>query len=978
VDRTRKVRFTFNGRSLEGFAGDTLASALLANGVRVVARSFKFHRPRGILSAGFEEPNALFRVRSGASAVPMARGTLQPLAEGMVVTSENCFPRLDFDVRRAFDFTHRLWPAGFYNKTFKWPAWHTYEGFVRRTAGIGTLPSGSGAEYFHHNLHCDVLVVGGGIVGLAAALAASRAGARVVLAERDSDLGGRLLGEKDPTGGFATGAWIATTVEELVRSPRVRLLRNTLVSGYYDHNVLTAVEELPASSPNSDRVERFWKIRPKEVVLATGAIEQPLVFARNDLPGIMLAGALRTYLHRFGVAAGRNVVIATNHDDAYQAAFDLHDAGVCVAAIVDTRTASGAYAQQGVTQRALAVHRDAAVADTRGSPALSGVRIAPVSDKARGSRDIPRWLACDVLGMSSGWNPTVHLYSQAGGKVRYDETLCCLVPHESHQRVRVAGAANGEFDIATAVESGTAAGLDAARASTMGSPTPRPAVTRYRGQTFRIDALRRTPQGDTFRQWVDFQHDVTAGDIQLAVRENYVSVEHLKRYTTAGMSIDQGKTSNLNTLALLSEFSGRAIAEIGTTSFRPQFMPISLGAIAGARQGELYAPVRHLPAHAWHVGSAAQMDDYGGWRRPACYLRNGESRNQAILREVRCVREQVGLFDGSPLGKIEVRGHDAAEFLHRIYMNNVLSLQTGRVRYGLMLNENGIVIDDGVFARMASDHFLVSTTAVHAERIAAWLDEWHQCEWPHLDVVIIPVTTQWAVLTIAGASSRKLLQSTSTDIDFSVSAFPHMSLRSGHIAGRRARVQRVSFTGELSYEISVAATEAESLWVELLRRGEPLAISPVGVEAWLVLRLEKGFLHVGADTDGTTNPLDLGFRNVIEKKSSDFVGRRSLSRAHDQHPRRRQLVGLELLSGSDTLVAGAHLVVGSNSARRSEGFVTSAALSPTLGRYVALAQLEGGHARMGETVTVFDVGACCQARVVPTAFYDPSGERMNG
>jgi sarcosine oxidase subunit alpha len=979
VERGRTVRFTFNGRPLEGFAGDTLASALLANGIRVVGRSFKLHRPRGIFSAGIEEPNALLRVQIGASAVPMVRATLQPLVEGMTVTSENCFPSVTFDVRRVIDFTYGLWPAGFYNKTFKWPAWHAYEGFVRRTAGIGTLPSGANpAQYFHHNLHCDVLVVGGGIVGLAVALAASRAGVRVVLAERDRELGGYVLGERGFIEGLATRPWLAANIDELMRAPNVRIMRGTLVSGYYDHNVVTAVEDVPAAAGNAGGVERFWRIRAKEIVLATGAIEQPLVFAHNDRPGIMLAGAVRTYLHRFGVAVGREVVIATNNDDAYQSAFDLHDAGVRVAAIVDARVDAASFVMDGVTRRGLTVHRDAMVSDTRGSPAISGVKLSFGIDRGRTEGRTRAWIDCDALGMSSGWNPTVHLYSQAGGKVRYDDALACLVPQGCHQRVHIAGAANGEFDIATPIESGTVVGTEAARASTAGVRSTTPVVTAHRRQTFRIQPLRRTPDGPAFRQWVDFQHDVTAGDIQLAVRENYVSVEHLKRYTTTGMSVDQGKTSNLNALALLSEFSGRPMTEIGTTTFRPQFMPISLGAVAGERHGELYAPVRQLPAHPWHVRNGAQMEDYGGWRRPACYLRNGESRDHAVRREIETVRKRVGLFDGSPLGKIEIRGADAAQFLHRIYINNVISLQPGRVRYGLMLNENGIVIDDGVFARIAPDHFLVSTTAANAERIATWLDEWHQCEWPQLEVVIVPVTTQWAVLTLAGSSAREILQSMSSDIDFSASAFPHMSLRVGHVAGRSARVQRVSFTGELSYEVSVAATQADALWAELVRAGESFGMSPVGVEAWLVLRLEKGFLHVGGDTDGTTNPLDLGFRNMIEKKSGDFVGRRSLSRANDQRPQRRQLVGLEPLVGSDTLLAGAHIVTRSGETRRSEGFITSAAESPTLGRCVALAQLEGGNARTGETVTVFDAGKCIQARVVSSAFYDPNGERMNG
>ncbi len=975
VDRTRSVSFTFNGRRLTGFAGDTLASALLANGVSVVARSFKFHRPRGILSAGFEEPNALVRVEIAGSAVPLVRATLQPLVEGMSVASENCFPSVDFDVGRVIDLLHPLFPAGFYNKTFKWPGWHAYEPLIRRMAGLGRLPSGVDRTLYHrHNLHCDVLVIGGGTAGLAAARAASRAGAQVVLMEQDVELGGRLLAERTQIEGESAETWLAAVVDELTRSPLVRIMRRTLVAGYYDHNVLTAIDRSDAERAAAP-VERFWTIRARQVVLAAGAIEQPLVFANNDRPGILLAGAVRTYLNRYGVATGRNVVVATNNDDAYRTAFDLHDAGVRVAAIVDVRPGLGPQIEAEIRQRGLTVHRSSMLVDTRGSPGISAVAIMKLSGEGR------TWIACDAVAVSGGWAPTVHLYSQAGGKISYSSALACFVPDNCRQRVRAVGAANGEFALAAAIAGGNRAGAEAARAarledSGVHSGMPR-ASAAERSETFGILPVRRAPGGAEGRQWVDFQHDVTASDIRLAVRENFVSVEHLKRYTTSGMAVDQGKTSNLNALTLLAEMSGREIAALGTTTFRPQFMPVALGAINGGAQGELYAPARHMPAHACHVRRGAQFEDYGGWQRPACYPRTGESRESAIAREARTVRTALGLFDGSPLGKIEVRGPDAAQFLHRIYLNNVVSLQPGKVRYGVMLNDNGIVIDDGVFACISPEHFLVSTTGAGAERIAAWLDEWHQCEWPDLDIVIMPVTTQWAVLTLAGAQARTLLQSLSTDMDFSVAAFAHMNFRVGHVAGRAARVQRVSFSGELSYEISVAATEAESLWEEIMQRGAAFGIDAVGIEAWLVLRLEKGFLHVGSDTDGTTNPLDLGLRGVIEKKSGDFVGRRSLLRAHDRSSERRQLIGLEPLDRKDALVAGAHIVRSAGSQPRSEGFVTSAAWSPTLDRSIGLALLERGHRRVGETVEVFDQGGVIQAQVVKPAFFDPGGERMN-
>jgi len=498
------------------------------------------------------------------------------------------------------------------------------------------------------------------------------------------------------------------------------------------------------------------------------------------------------------------------------------------------------------------------------------------------------------------------------------------------------------------------------------------------GRPLGIRALSRTPGGSSNRQWIDFRHDVTAADIELAARENFSSVEHMKRYTTTGMSIDQGKTSNLSAMSLLAEQTGRTIVEVGTTTFRPMYSPVSMGALSAGINGDRYAPRRLMPAHGWHAAHRAEFDDYGSWQRPACYTQPGEDRDAAIAREVRATRNAVGLFEGSPLGKIEVKGPDAAEFLNRIYVNNALSLAPGKVRYGLMLNENGIIIDDGVFACMAPGHYLVSTTSGGADRIAMWMDEWHQCEWPNLKLVIAPVTTQWAVLTLAGPRARELLASIDSDIDFSAGAFPHLSFRMGRLAGSPARVQRVSFSGEASFEVSVPARRGESLWEAFMATGKALGIESVGVEALMVLRTEKGFLHVGSDTDGTTNPYDVGFGGVIDKKQGDFVGRRSLLRSHDRRPDRRQFIGLESVSTLDRLVAGSHLVASAGGKRRSEGFVTSACSSPTLGKIIGLGLLERGFTRKGEVVTVFNAGRSFEARVVDPVFYDPAGERMHG
>jgi sarcosine oxidase subunit alpha len=987
IDRSRPIGFKFNGRALHGYAGDTLASALLANGVQTVARSFKFHRPRGVLSAGCEEPNALLRVSHGGTVLPITRATLQPLLPGLEASSENCYPGVDFDLGRVLDLTHPLWPAGFYHKTFKWPRWEVYERFVRRAAGLGTVPEGRDpARYFEHNLHCDVLVVGGGAAGIAAALEAGRAGTRVVVLEQEPEFGAAL--EPDTTvAGAPAETWLAAALDELARLPAVRLMPRTLAAGYYDHNVLTALDHSSAEHEGG-RVERYWKIRAREVVLATGAIEQPLVFGYNDRPGMLLASAVRRYLQRHAVAAGRRVLVATNNDDAWRTAFVLHDAGVAVAGIVDCRERPAERLQAAAAARGLPVHTASLVVESRGRPAVHCVAIARLTSDGRALQGRRRWIDCDAVAMSGGWNPTVHLYSQAGGEVAYDEQLACIVPVRCRQRVRIVGAANGEFGVDAAIESARVAGREAAQdacgpagagyAAGRLSDSPREARREHRGETNGIRAVRRAPGVRSNRQWVDFQHDVTVADIELAVRENYVSVEHLKRYTTTGMAVDQGKTSNLNALALLAELTRRPVGSVGTTTFRPQYLPVTMGAIRGGASGALYAPVRELPLRERHLELRAQLDDYGGWRRPACYPRNRETREQAIEREMLAVRRRLALFDGSPLGKIEVRGPGAATFIDRVYVNNMRSLPVGRVRYGLMINENGIVIDDGVCARLGEEHYLLSTTSGGADRISQWLEEWHQGEWPELELVMLPVTTQWAVLNLVGRRARTVLETLPGDIDFSAGALPHMHVRSGTLDGLPARVQRVSFTGELSYEIAVPAASAAALWTRLMQAGVPHGIEPVGVEAWVRLRIEKGYLHVGADTDGTTNPLDLGFAQVVRQKRGDFVGRRSLERVHDRRSDRRQLVGIEPVEPSHVFVAGAHIVTGDGRARRSEGFVTSACHSPVLGRTIGLALLERGAARLGERVTVFESGRTAVARVVSPVFYDAEGIRLDG
>jgi len=969
IDRSRPLAFRFNGEKLQGYQGDTIASALLANGISTVNRSFKYHRPRGIMSAGVEETNALLTVSDGSGDVPVVRTTVRALLDDLRIKSPSGFPSVNFDLGRVLDFTHKLWTAGFYNKVFKWPNWHWYEGTVRRMAGLGTLPDGEDRNrYFHHNLHCDVLIVGAGPAGLAAALSSANSGARVLLVEQDHEPGGSLLADNTLIDMIDSDLWISRTRSALEDAAHVTVMMSSTVSGYYDHNFLTITDRSTAG------VKRFWKVRAKEVVLATGAIEQPLVFENNDRPGIMLANAAREYVNRYAVRPAGVMMVATNNDSAYQVAFTLHDNGISVPAIVDARKDIANEIAQAADQRGIPIMSGSVVLDTVGTKALAGVSVGVLSEDGGSAGKATGVIACQGLAISGGFNPSGHLYSQAGGNLQYDVGLACFLPTDCRQRVTVAGAANGNFALADALTEGARAGSEAARkAGFTCSPID---IATSAISSYNLEPIRITPAGDTSRQWVDFMHDVTVADIELAVRENFVSVEHLKRYTTVGMAVDQGKTSNLNAHTVLAGLTDRSIGEVGTTTFRPQFMPVPMGVIAGQQHGDFYTPARLLPAHDWHVGQGAVFEDYGAWKRPEYYATDGRDRETAIREEVLALRRSAGLFDGSPLGKIELTGPDAGEFLNRIYVNNVLTLKPGRVRYGLMLSENGIIIDDGVFARLADDRYLVSTTTANADRITDWLEEWHQCEWPDLDLIISPVTGQWAVATIAGPNSRILLQAIESDIDFSAEALPHMSVTTGTFLGVPARVQRVSYTGEMSFEISVPAIQSQGVMEALMNAGGD-RIAPFGIEALQILRTEKGYLHVGSDTDGMTNALDVGFAGIVTKKKTDFVGKRSLLRAEDQRTDRRQFVGVAPLNHTENLQSGAHFVMPQGDGRRSQGIVTSACFSPTLKRVIGLGLLEQGFERKGETVTVFDDGRTFDVRITDPAFYDPGGESMN-
>ncbi len=943
VDRTRPIAFEFNGRRLGGLAGDSVASALLANGIRVVGRSFKFHRPRGLLSAGIEEPNGLLTMGEGAAATASIRAPAEMLVPELKLRTQGGWPSLGFDMGRTLDFTAPLWQAGFYNKTFIWPSWHVFEPAIRRMAGLGRAPDGPDPDRYElRNVHCDVLVVGAGVAGLRESLAAAHGGARVVLAERDPDCGGETRWNGAAVGGETGIDWIQRAVSGLEKLPEVRVMRRTTAVGIYDDRVTVLVErvadcaKIGGEGGGRTPRERYWIVRAQRIVLATGAIEQPLIFENNDRPGIMLAASARQYLRRFGVAFGSRVLIATNNDSAYALAGELKEAGVTVLGLADTRHRVPAELSAALTSAGIDFFPGSIPICTAGFSALKRVTLGRLNSDA--SRvEAGAAFDCDALAVSGGFTPALQLYAHAGGALGYDPSSGALLPVRPIRGVTTAGAA--------------ARGVPA--------------------------GVRVSPCGRPGRKWVDLLHDVTVADLELALRENFTAMEHLKRYTTVGMAADQGKTSTVATLEIVANLRGIEPADLRHTTMRPPFVPVTLGAVAGRELGERYAPRRELPISAWHAGNGAVMSDYGEWRRPAVYVRSGETRERAVRREVMAVREAAGLFDASPLGKLEIHGPDAVEFLDRFYLNDLTTLRPLRARYGLMLRESGVIFDDGTVTLVAPDHLIVTTTSAGARSVLQWLEEWRQCEWPQLRVAVMPVTEQWATIALTGPKARALLSRLDGDIDLSAESFPHLGVREGRLLGLRARIFRISFTGELTYEINVPARSAGMLWEALCGVGAGEGLQPIGLDALLSLRLEKGFLHVGTDTDGTTIPDDVGWGRAAANKRGDFIGKRSLRLPENTRADRHQLVGL--VSGDGTaFVIGSHVRT-AGSAHASDGWITSAGLVALTRQPIGLAMLRGGRTRVGEEVDVYDLGARVgRARVVETPFFDPAGARMNG
>jgi sarcosine oxidase, subunit alpha len=985
IDRSRRLRFQFDGRSYEGVAGDTLASALLANGVHLTGRSFKYHRPRGILAAGSEEPNALVTVsRDAARVTPNLRATQVELYDGLIAESQNRWPSLQRDFGRINDWLSTFFPAGFYYKTFMWPrkAWKAlYEPVIRRAAGLGRAPTHADPDrYAQRYAHCDVLVVGAGPAGIAAALAAADSGARVMLCDETAEFGGSLLSDAVSTiEGLSAAAWVEQSIAALAGNNRVTLLTRTTAFGYFPHNLLGLNQRLTdheARPIQNQPRERLWQVRARFVVLATGAIERPLVFPGNDRPGILLAGAAHTYLNRYGVRVGTRVVIVTSGDDAYQAALDLKAAGVDVAAIADLRTEVAGAFPEAARRAGIEVLPDSTVLGTEGGLRVTAIQLGRVQS---GTLQSERRVACDTVLMSGGYTPSVHLFSQSRGRLTWNPGLNAFVPGASAECERSAGACRGVYDLAEVLSDGAAAGAAAA-------PEPTHAQRRFEVDAIKrissgyLGALPQTASPSSDKSFVDWQHDVTTRDLGLATREGFQSIEHVKRYTTTGMATDQGKTSNLNAMAIVAKNLEISIPQVGLTTFRPPYTPVTFGSFAGISRGDLFDPVRATPTHAWAQARGAVFENVGLWKRARYFPRGGEDMHAAVARECRAVRTACGIFDASTLGKIEVVGPDAAEFMNRLYINNWSNLGVGRSRYGILLREDGFIYDDGVVARTGTDRFHVTTTTGGAPRVLALMEDYRQTEWPELKVWLTSTTEQWSVIAVQGPRARQVLETLVEGIDISAAAWPHMSVGRGRICGVPMLLFRVSFSGELGFEINVPADFGLSVWEAVYAAGQTHGITEYGTETMHVLRAEKGYIIVGQDTDGTLTPDDAGLTWAIGKNKADFVGKRSLERASMKSADRKQLVGLRTKNPSVVLEEGAQVAAkpGQQPPMELIGHVTSSYASSVLGHSVALAVVAGGRARLGQTVYVPMPGGDLEVEVTSPVFYDPTGARING
>lgn len=991
IDRRKPINFLFNSKKMIGYEGDSLAASLLANDQILVGRSFKYHRPRGIVASGAEEPNALINLGEGGSFEPNARATTTETFDGMVAVSQNHFPSLEFDVGAINSKLSQFLPAGFYYKMFIHPRsfWkHIYEPFIRKSAGLGKAPKDRDLDkYEHYYHHCEVLVVGGGIAGIQAAKSAAASGVRVMLVEQTAHWGGRAVVDGVVIDNIAAEEWIKGALSELSVMDNVVIRNRTQGSGVYDHGYALGYERISDHTPGDSRPRhRLWRIRCKQIIVATGAIERPLSFAGNDIPGVMLAAAVRDYVVNYGVSPGDRTVIVTNNDDAYRTAIVLKDAGLDIPLIIDARPKGGGVLMDQAIAAGIRVETGRGIAKVKGGKRVTGVSICSQAGEGAELEEI----SCDVVAMSGGWSPVVHLWSHCGGKLFWDSSKAMFCPDPKHPplgvdgegMVRVVGVANGHLGSAAVLIDANEQGSVAAVAA--GGKTKKLKAAHCNNSVeFPILPVWLMPQGANYglrsKSWLDFQNDVKVIDVQLAAQEGFESVEHTKRYTTLGMATDQGKLSNINGLAVLSKSLNMDIPDVGTTTFRPPYTPISMASLAGEARAEFFQPIRKTPMHDWHESNGADWEPVAGWRRVYAYVQPGETTKQSVNREVLNTRKNLGFLDASTLGKIIVKGPDAGKFLDMMYTNMMSNLKVGRCRYGLMCSENGFLSDDGVVARIDDGTWLCHTTSGGADRIHAHMEEWLQTEWWNWKVWTINLTEQLAQIAIVGPNSRKVIEKLG-GMDVSPEALPFMAWADGNIGGISCRAYRISFSGELSYEIALPANQGLQFWEMLIDAGAEFGAMPYGTECLHVMRAEKGFIMIGDETDGTVIPQDLGLSWAVSKKKDDFLGKRAQQRSFMDNDNRWQLVGLETLDGS-VLEDGAYAIASGKNANgqtNTQGRITSTYYSPTLKKGIAMGLVHNGPSRVGEVISFTKIGTSpVEAKIVSPIFFDPEGEKQN-
>ena len=989
INQTEKISFKFNGKTLFGYKGDSLASALLANGIHLIGRSFKYHRPRGILSSGSGEPNALVQIikdKDKAKTDPNVRATQIEIYEGLEAQSQNCWPNVKFDIGEINSIFSSILPAGFYYKTFMWPSklWRKYEYFIRKSAGLGKSPTEKDPDkYDHKYYHCDVLIVGGGPAGITAALMAAKSGNKILLVDEKPEFGKNLLSsskENIKINDLSPAEWIKVKRKELLNFKNINTLNRTTVSAYHNYNYLIMMQSLTDHLSENEKKgkirQRLWKVRAKKVILATGSIERPLVFDGNDRPGIMLSSAVKKYLNFYGVKCGNKIIIFTNNDSAYETAIELHNKNSKVQAIVDIREESSGDLPKKCNELGLKIYWKHTIVSSSGHTKVKNVSVMKLSKDNSVVIGKKINIKCDSVAMSGGWTPAVHLFTQSGGKLDFNNQNFCFYPKKTTQKQISIGSCNGTFKLADIINESN---QKTSEFINQNVENKNKISEPKEGDLENIWLLPSNKALGKTKSFIDFQNDVTAKDIKLALREGYKSIEHVKRYTTTGMATDQGKIANMHALGIVAETTNTKMGDLGTTTFRPPYTPLTFGAIVGRNVNQFFDIIRRTPIHSWHKKNNAKFEDVGQWKRAWYYPIDNESMFDAVQRESKAARTKAGILDASTLGKIDIQGSDTSEFLNRVYTNAWNKLAIGKCRYGLMLNDDGMVYDDGVTTRLNENHYIMTTTTGGAATVMSKLEDFLQTEWPELKVYLTSVTDHFATVSVCGPHSKKILEKVTENIDYSDQNFPHMSFKEGSINKIKCRVMRISFTGELSYEINIQANYGQSVWEKCMNAGKEYGITPYGTEAMHLLRAEKGFIIAGQETDGTVTPIDLQMDWIVSKKKYDFIGKRSLYRSDTARDDRKHYVGLLTKDPNEILEEGAQIVaeVKNRPPMDMIGHITSSYYSPNLNKSIALAVVKNGKKLKGKKLFVPMANKTIEVTVSDPVFLDKEGTRLN-